>query len=229
VGAQVTYPVFIVCRDRVTCLQQLVAWLEQVRHADEVYLIDNASTYPPLLEYYEQTPHTVLRAGGNFGHKVGWTLGTIHRHARGRRFIYTDPDVLPVDDCPPDAVERMAEVFDRDGNAAKVGFSIKIDDLPPWCRDGIQDWEAKYWYDLDGMVGAYRAPIDTTFALYNGFAGRRFKYRPAYRLPEPYTVRHLPWYVDPSNLSDEDEYYRAHADPTVSNWARYVLDSVEVV
>lgn len=221
-GAQVTYPVFIVCRDRLTCLVDLLGWLADVGHDDEVYLIDNESTYPPLLDFYKHTEHTVIDAGGNFGERVGWSQGIIHRYAAGRRFIYTDPDLLPVEDCPRNAIEQMAKVLDRDGSAVKCGFSLKVDDLPAWSRDGIQAWEAPFWLQFDGMVGGYRAPIDTTFSLYSTLGLRRFKYKPAYRLPEPYLMRHLPWYADPEALTDEERYYLDHADTKVSNWARYI-------
>ena len=60
-----SYPVFIVCRDRFTCLVGLLDWLESVGQADEIYLLDNDSSYAPLLEFYEQTRHTVIRTGGN--------------------------------------------------------------------------------------------------------------------------------------------------------------------
>ena len=30
----------------------------------------------------------------------------------------------------------------------------------------------------------------------------------------------MPWYLDSSNLDEEELYYRAHADPTMSNWNR---------
>ena len=224
-----TYPVFIVCRDRLTCLLGLLDWLEAVGHDREVYLIDNDSSYPPLLDFYKRTRHKVLWMGGNYGHRVGWTNDVLRPLTQGRKFVYTDPDVIPIEGCPPDAIERMAKVLDKDGAAVKCGFGIKVDDLPDWCRDGIQAWEARFWNDFVGRVGGYRAPIDTTFALYAGFATKKFKYKPAWRLPEPYLLRHLPWYVDPNALSDEDEYYRAHADIKVSNWSRYVVDHQDAI
>ncbi len=220
-----TYPVFIVCRDRLTCLVGLLDWLESVGHADEVYLLDNDSSYPPLFDFYRTTRHTVIGTGGNHGHKVGWTGGHIRRLALGRRFVYSDPDLLPTQDCPSDALERMAAVLDRDSQAVKCGFGLKIDDLPDWCRDGMQAWEAPFWKAWNPHVGAWRAPIDTTFALHAAGRVNRFAYKPAYRLPDPYLMRHLPWYCDPDNLTDEDEYYIAHADKTVSNWSRYVKES----
>lgn len=219
-----TYPVFIVCRDRLTSLVGLLDWLEGVGHAGEVYLIDNQSTWPPLLEFYNTTRHTVIKLGTNWGHRCGWELGVLREHAAGRRFIYTDPDVLPVDDCPADAIERMAAVLDADPWVVKCGFGIKIDDLPDWCRDGIVAWESPYWSQWVEPLGAYRAPIDTTFALHSSTAFKRFKYKPAYRLADPYLIRHLPWYVNPDTLDDEEAYYVAHADKSVSNYARYIND-----
>lgn len=212
-------PVFIVCRDRYTPLVNLIDWLERIGHGDEIYLIDNDSAYEPLLDYYERTEHTVIRTGSNDGHKVGWTQSILRRRARGCRFVYTDPDLDPAG-CPDDVFDRMGEVLDRDPSAIKCGVSLQIDDLPAWCRDGIGDWEAPYWEKWDGRVGAFRAPIDTTFALHSPRGVIKHKFQPAYRLPPPYTFRHLPWYVDPHDLSAEEAFYMSRADRSVSNWAR---------
>ena len=43
-------PIFIVVRDLLSPLQQLVAWLERAGH-ERIVLIDNDSTYPPMVEY----------------------------------------------------------------------------------------------------------------------------------------------------------------------------------
>jgi len=218
----VTYPVFIICRDRLTCLVGLLDWLESVGHADEVYLMDNDSTWPPLLEFYETTRHTVLHSEVNAGHKVGWSSGWLKQYVRRRPFIVTDPDLLPVDECPDDAVAVMAETLAAVPNTRKVGFSLKIDDIPDHfpSKQGAIDWETRYWSDWDKDAGAWVAPIDTTFALYAPWALRRFGYTPSFRLPEPYTMRHLPWYLDPADLSEEDVYYMYRADKKVSNVAR---------
>lgn len=224
--AGVTYPVFIVCRDRLTCLVGLLDWLESVGNADEVYLIDQASTWAPLLAFYEQTRHTVIRTG-NIGHRVGWSSGILRQYAAARPFIYTDPDVLPVQDCPDDAIARMAAVLRQVPGLAKCGFSIKIDDLAPWIADRSVAWESRYWANWDESQQAYRAPIDTTFALYAPYMTRRFRYN-AYRLPPPYSIRHLPWYMTLEDMDDEERYYITHADPTISNYTRDVLEATGV-
>ncbi len=60
------FPVIITVRDRVTSLRQLVEWLEAAGQR-ELYLLDNASTYPPLLEWLSQSRHTVVRSERNSG------------------------------------------------------------------------------------------------------------------------------------------------------------------
>src|SRR3954469_18701681 len=62
----VTVPIFINCRDRLSSLRDLVDWLERVG-CDEIYFLDNDSAFEPLLEYYRETPHTVVRMKENWG------------------------------------------------------------------------------------------------------------------------------------------------------------------
>lgn len=53
-------PIIINNFNRVTTLSKLITTLE-VRGYKNIYIIDNASTYKPLLKYYEDTPYKVFR------------------------------------------------------------------------------------------------------------------------------------------------------------------------
>jgi hypothetical protein len=64
--------------------------------------------------------------------------------------------------------------------------------------------------------GFYKAPIDTTFAMYRPGLGHQNGN--SLRSAPPYTARHLPWYQDFANLSEEDEYYVKHSDHLITNW-----------
>ena len=64
-------PVFILCRDRVEALRELVDWLEGTGF-ERIHLPDNDSAYEPLLEYYRRTPHDVVRLGRNVGKNALW-------------------------------------------------------------------------------------------------------------------------------------------------------------
>ena len=44
-------PIFINSRDRLICLQRLIDWLQNAGYRN-IYILDNDSTYPKLLNYY---------------------------------------------------------------------------------------------------------------------------------------------------------------------------------
>jgi len=223
-------PVFINCRDRLAPLIQLIAWLEKAGQ-DRIYLIDNDSSYPPLLEYYETTPHRVIRLGQNVGHKALWLTDSVSDLRESTPFIFTDPDIVPIDDCPVDAIEMFADVLDRHPDIKKVGFGLKIDDIPDHYRfkREVILWESQYWKEAV-EPGLFRAPIDTTFALYR--ASGEHQLDKCIRTGHPYVARHTSWYVESDNPSDEDRYYGEHAREDITHWTReripdYLLKMME--
>jgi hypothetical protein len=219
---RVSTPVFIIVRDRLSPLRRLIAWLEQAGH-DEIWLIDNDSTFPPLLEFLDTTPHQVVRLERNLGHRSPFLSGTVQRIAADRHFVITDPDVVPDQACPLDAIDHFRELLDRYPEIDKVGFGLRIDDLPetyPLAAD-VRAWEARFWAN-EVEPGVYRADIDTTFALYRPL-DRRHREDSALRTGAPYVAQHLPWYLGPDDLGDEDRWYREHGEPTTLNWDREEL------
>ena len=180
--------------------------------------MDNGSTYAPLLEYYETTPHTVVRLGENVGHLAPWTHAVIERYASGP-YVVTDPDVVPIEQCPKDAVAYLLYLLERHPSYTKAGLGLMIDDIPLHyaLATYVRSWEAQHW-DHEIAPGVFDAPVDTTFAVYR--PGHPFTKSPALRTATPYLVRHLPWYVDSSNISDEERYYRTHALKNTTNWNR---------
>lgn len=219
---RVSTPVFVIVRDRLTPLRRLIVWLEEAGH-DEIWLVDNNSTFPPLLDFLDATPHQVVRLERNLGHRSPFLSGTVQRIAADRHFVVTDPDVVPDETCPLDAVDHFRELLDRYPEIDKVGFGLRTDDLPdtyPLAAD-VRAWEARFWAN-EIEPGVYRADIDTTFALYRPLH-RRHREDSALRTGAPYVARHLPWYVGPNDIGDEDRWYRDHGEPTTLNWDREEL------
>jgi hypothetical protein len=211
-------PVFINCRDRVSALGPLIDYLERAG-CGRIVLLDNGSTYPPLLEFYERTPHEVVRLGDNLGHTSLWGGELVERLGATGQFVFTDPDIVPIDECPLDAIDYFGEVLDRYPGYSKAGFGLKIDDLPDHFehKPRVLLWESRF-RGCRLAPRLYEAPIDTTFALYRT-AGEHSP-RSAIRTGYPYLARHTTWYLDSANLPKEERYYREHARTEILTWGR---------
>ena len=176
----------------------------------EVVMIDNNSTYAPLLEWYSKCPYKVYRLKENLGHKCLYTSGILDDH-KDRYYYLTDHD-LDLSEVPSDFQEVLMKGF-QNPEIIKSGLSLKIDDLPNNSYANIaREWETKYWERPQDSNGFYRSEVDTTFALYDrereysGFPETDDFFR-AVRSPYPYTARHIPWYNTPENITEEEMYY----------------------
>ena len=210
------YPIIVIVRDRLSHLQQLLAWLDDVGQR-EVWLCDNASTYGPTVQFLATTRHRVVRNQANLGHRAPWLSGLVAELGSSTPFVVTDPDVVPCETCPHDALEYFAETLHVHHDIDKVGFSLRIDDIPAMNphRDAVVKWERQFWVN-EFTPGFFFSPIDTTFALYRPGLGHQNSR--SLRSAPPYEARHLPWYEDITRPSQELAYYTSHADRLVSNW-----------
>lgn len=159
-------PVIINNFNRLTTLKRLIASLTS-RGIENIIILDNASTYTPLLEWYKNCGHTVIHLEGNLGFKALWKSRLTKELYRKGWYIYTDSDVELAKDCPDDIIERMLHVMTVERpSALKTGPSLLINDLPDCFanKTDVIAHEQKFWEHREGDL--FRAPIDTTFALY---------------------------------------------------------------
>ncbi len=211
-------PIIINSFNRYTYLKQLVDYLDANGYKN-IIILDNNSTYQPLLDYYDSSSFQVIRLKENYGHLALWDSGMINSFKNGF-FIYTDPDVLPMSDCSTSFIYRFLYILFRFPEYRKVGFGIKIDDLPDSfsAKSNVKLWESKFWSVPIGN-DLYKAHIDTTFALYEPFYDvdpYSKDFYNALRTGGSLVVQHLPWYVDSSNLSIEDKYYVSTANESAT-------------
>lgn len=188
----------------------------------EPILIDNNSTYPPLLEWYDDCPFKVHRFKINYRERVFWDSKLFNEY-KDKYYVVTDHD-LSIEGIPNDYIEVLINGLDLNPNVTKCGLSLKIDDLSDnEYTNHVKRFEGVYWHDKDN-VGNYIAGVDTTFAVYDrdrqnpGWDhGNKFFF--ATRTPPPYTAKHLPWYLTKEDvLKDEDEkYYHIHCN---NQWSR---------
>lgn len=210
-------PVVINNRNRLTYLLELIAWLEKAGMKN-IIILDNDSTYPPLLDFYSKTNYRVIKLGANVGHLALWK-SDFYKEIAHRYYIYTDPDVVPVEDCPLDVAEFMLKQLDKYGSIEKIGIGLKIDDLPDHYegKKRVLEWEGKYW-TKKVADSVFDAEVDTTFALYRPFTNGVKWVAPAYRTGPPYVARHLPWYENSDDPGEENIFYAKNVRQGASHW-----------
>ncbi|NVK52320.1 MAG: glycosyltransferase [Flavobacteriaceae bacterium] len=211
-------PIIINNFNRLEYLKKLLVCLEK-RDYKNIVILDNQSTYPPLLKFYKNCKHKVIFLDKNYGYRALWKSG-IYKQYQHNFFVYTDADLEIIDECPNDFMEFFRSVLQEHKKCKKVGFSLKIDDLPETyaLKKEVIDWESQFYKEKVSKL-LYRAQLDTTFAMYRPFS---FKHTAShiplmYRVGYPYQIKHLPWYVNHKNLSEEEKYYMETT--RVKSWA----------
>ncbi len=215
-------PVWINNRDRLSTTRALVEYLRQVPGCRPI-IVDNASTYPPLLGWYGRCGVEVQRLAFNGGSQAPWRFADLARGAA--YYAVTDSD-LDLDGVPRDLLAVLRDGLNRFPEANKAGLSLEVHDLPDTpLADQARAWEAHFWEKrLDGRW--FLADVDTTFALYRAGDGWGGNAGPAIRSDRPYTGRHVPWYLTPETMTEEERYYLEHCDRGQASWAGRIEKSL---
>lgn len=209
-------PVFVVVFNRLTTTKRLC---EQLSRMDDVrvVIVDNKSTWPDLLDWYAECDYEVVRLAKNIGHHSPWTANLVQR-CGSPFYVVTDCD-LDLEGVPADLMAVLQQPLTSWHNPpVKSGVALRIDDLPEW-QTQVKEWESRFWRQR--IVGDYyAAPIDTTLAMYRANTPVRIATKVAgvraVRTAGPYTARHVPWYLDPTNLDEENANYFATANSSNS-------------
>lgn len=210
-------PIILNNRNRLTHLKQMLDWLTASGYSN-IIILDNDSNYEPLLEFYKTTSVKVIHLKNNFGHLAFWKSG-VYKQFYKDYYAYSDPDLVGVENCPEDFVKHFISILSKYSNIEKVGFALKIDDLPDYYEKKVEvmRWEDKFWKkEIETQL--FDAPIDTTFAVYKPYTNGAIWVQNALRTGGTYVLRHLPWYEDSKNKSEEDVFYMNNMKKGASHW-----------
>ncbi len=178
-----------------------------------IHILDNFSTYPPLLSWYDSCTYTVKRLEANLEQLSIYNSGYINEFIDCPWVVYSDSDILLNAAIPENFVDLIIKKAEK-YKYTKAGLALQINDLPDnEYANHYKWWESKYW-EKQLEPDVYEADIDTTFCVIK--PGLPFDYK-ALRLAGNLTARHLPWYVDFDNLSEEEKYYLEHS----KDWSTY--------
>ena len=206
-------PIFINARDRLGVMKKLIDWLLDAGYRNLI-ILDNNSTYPPLLEYYSELKKDsrvkIIRLGKNFGYKALWQSGILERLKISTPYVYTDPDILPIERCPKDFVKRLMKILDSNHEVRKVGLGLIWEDITFSDKEQTQKLESNFYKGTQIGENLHYTQVDTTFALYSNV--RHYSLRFSLRTTGNLMAYHLPWYFDYDNLPEDEKYYMNHAD-----------------
>ena len=201
-------PIIINNRNRFTFLKLMIDQLQSFGYK-HIYILDNDSSYPPLLEYYKTVNVKVIFLKQNVGYKALWET-EVFEQFKNKYYVYSDPDILLQKDCPRDFVYQLYVLLKKYLGKEKAGVALKIDDLPDYYANKQQAIknESIYWSKpLEKDV--YDAMVDTTLALYKPLAFGNAEECDAIRVGGKLAAQHLTWYLDSNRLSEEELYYKA--------------------
>jgi glycosyltransferase involved in cell wall biosynthesis len=189
---------------------------------EEIIILDNGSTYPPLLDWYDGLQGIVeVRMLGNEGHLAFWGIGMDKEV--GDYFVYTDSDLELSPDLPKNWKEVLFDLINR-YEINKVGLAIRIDDLPDHYRykNQVRRNEGRWWLQ-EVEEGVYKADTDTTFALYRNIHDNCYE---SLRVAKNgFSCKHIPFYLDLNNLDEEERYYLENHD--LNKTTQYTKQHIE--
>ncbi len=219
-----TIPFIIINFNQLFYLKKLVDFAIK-RGFKKIVIIDNVSTYPPLLEYYEEIEKkvTIERMSENFGHMVFFNRKELYNKYGKGFFILTDADIEPNENLPKNFLRVLLHwLLKYSKSITKVGFALEIKNIPNHYseKEKVLVWEKQFW-DTPIEKDVYMADIDTTFALYKPNAKKHLKkdsdFFKAIRIAGNFTCKHAGWYTNYDQLTEEQEYFINLAN-TSSSW-----------
>ena len=227
-------PIYIICWNQYTYVKSMVEQLQKYDVNMKIFIIDNKSTYEPLLKYLKEIDGKngvkVLYQPENYGHKVYERPEFIAM--AGEKYVVTDPDLLFNPNMPKNFLDILSELSDK-YKTNKIGLALDITnniDLTkthngitlPELERKIGAWDRPL-NPRDPEYELYTASIDTTFALINS------KYRVlgdltnSIRVAGNFTAVHRPWTIgfEKDLLPGELDYYLKNKDnisTTLNQW-----------
>lgn len=221
-----TIPIFIITHDRLEVLKICFNSLKKIntKLPYEIIFCDNKSTYTPIIDW--------LKDQEEAGYQVYWndtkhlfegiqkSVNRWYRDNDSPYYIVTDPDIELI--ALPDILEYYVDLFQKNPKCQVVAPLLKIDDIPnyyPAKRKVLQNLHNNYgkqkrievdWDNKKRKI--IFAGVGCTFAMYRkGFVKKKDTSNKcpviSIRTEKPYDARHLDWYIDPKNMSDEQIRY----------------------
>ena len=193
----------------------MVNSLSRFDNIGDIIIVDNSSTYEPLLDWYSTNPCTVIRTNQS-SHLTPWNID-LPSTLKSKYYVVTDPD-LDLSITPLNSLNYLVEKIKLHEEYDKIGLSLKNWNVPsdsPY-HQFLKNWSSTTWNDnslRDELLHSQQ--IDTTLAMYDINRNPRGNSCATYL---PYSVNHIPWeftteYIkDLKNKNYEYYYYLSNSN-----------------
>lgn len=206
-------PVIINNRDLYTWPIAMIHRILKYDGVGDIIVVDNGSTYPPLIHWYDRQTLVQVKRCDNLGHGGAWVSGAVS-DLGSEFYVVTDSD-MGLEDTPDDTLMVLLEKLNHQPDLEKIGLGLNWQTVPPespyFYRLNL--YEKDRWEKSNVLNGVHvDVQIDTTFALYN----KPYYFIGGGSMSFPYVARHYPWeiinYVD----NKEFKYYIDNASSSSS-------------
>lgn len=212
-------PLIVPVYNQLTYLRNILNWWEWYHPTYPIIVMNNGSTYPPLLNYFEYMKslhHNVVYVDYPENDFIPNLSKTIENYINGKYQYYciSDADIMPHPSIPPNFLDIWKMYIEKGYH--RVGFNLIVDQLPKW----LNEREAIIWNEKEllngkeaeeynGYIG-YKAPVDTTFALYttnNSGWNAPMNGKDWGNCLRIFEAFHLPWHQHNEIVNPEMDYY----------------------
>ena len=202
------YPIYLTNMNRLSTTKKMVEDLFKLNSNAIINIIDNASTYQPLLEWYELIKNDVniIKHTENKGCWSFFYSGHFN-NCNDDYYIYSDADLELNPNMPYNWQEILMDYHKKYNR--KASLVLKLDDIPEGeLKDKIKFHQQVCW-GVTEEKNVYHGVTDMTFSFDAKSSGYRYD---SVRIGGDFECRHIPWYIDFDNISDEEKYYLEHLD-----------------
>lgn len=228
-------PIVIICYNNYKYVDMMVKQIEMKSREQKIIIINNNSrcTYTKQYLVNQILNHQVIHLNENKGH-TAWRSPEIY-DTLPNQFIITDPDIQFNTNLPDDYINQMI-TLSTIYKSGVIGFALDISDKDKMFTYKFTDfgysgittiWESQeqYWKNRipDNEYELYSAPIDTTFALYT----KSYNNSNHIRIAGNFTSKHIPWYIDNSDISLYARYLMYNEASSSSSIKCFILQYIK--
>jgi hypothetical protein len=241
-------PIFIISFNRLVVLKETIkSYYKYIKTPFEIIIWDTGTSFPDTLEYLES-----LRKNGIKIYKESHQQYSLKHHLYTKLnavienyfstsknkccyYIATDPDISFHEETPGDVLEFYSFILDKFSNILKVGPMMKTDDIPDHypLKQRVIETYLKRQYNkemelIEFKNNIYKACSATLTPL--GMYRRDTIFEKkilSFRCDCPYDAKHLDWYIDYKNMTNDQIFYMnvVGSANNMAHWSKeYLLD-----